>query len=171
MAQDLVNNDLHINGSLSAKTFTPPAGCIDNAAIKAAADIDYTKLEHMWSLEYDQPGGTAMGADTRYLHTVRGATAVVLTLEAFVDTVATGADRTVTLDLKKSTGGGAFASILAATLVFNNTDTARTHKTATISAPTLVDGDKLQLTVAVAGSAGNQAQGLGVTITIKEKAQ
>lgn len=67
--------------------------------------------------------------------------------------------------------GGAFASILAAPIVFNNTSTLRALVSAAFSSTSLVDGDILKLTVAVAGAAGAQAQGFICSVTIREDAE
>jgi len=112
--------------------------------------------------------GTVVAA-TQYLRAIFGTTGLVVALKAaIVETIATGADRTVTIDLLKSTGAGAFASILTAPLVLNNASTLRTLTNATFSAAGLVAGDILKLTVAVAGAAGAQALGLVVSVTLRE---
>ena len=171
MAQDLINNDLHVNGTLSAKLFTAPSGSITNTHVSASADIDATKLEHQFPLDYKQLPGTAVVADTQDLHIVHGATGSIVSFRAAITgTIATGADRTVNVDLQKSTGGGAFATILSATLLFNNADVLRTAESATILTPGLVVGDILRVVVTVAGAAGNQALGLIATATIREDA-
>lgn len=171
MAQDIVNNDLHVNGTLSAKTFNAPSGAISNAQISATADIDATKLEHQHFLNYQQVPGTAVVAATVDLAIVRGATGTVVAFQAAITgTIATGADRTVNVDLQKSTGAGAFATILSATLLFNNVSVLRTMVAAAIATPGLVAGDILRVVVTVAGAAGNQALGLIATATIREDA-
>lgn len=168
MAQDVINNDLHVNGGLSSKTFNPPAGSITNAAILAAAGIDATKVVHQFPLSHQQSGTVA--AATEYIHIARAAGTLVA-IEAMVATVATGADRTATIDLLKSTGGGAFASVLTATLVLDNTNVAMTLESGTINTTTYIDGDVFKLTVAVAGAAGDQAAGLLCVVTFRESPQ
>jgi len=171
MAQDVINNDLHVNGNLSSKTFAPPSGSITNAHISASADIDATKVEHQLALDYEQLPGTAVVADTRDLHIVHGATGSVVSFRAAITgTIATGADRTVNVDLQKSTGAGAFATILSATLEFDNASVLRTVATSAVATPALVAGDILRVVVTVAGAAGNQALGLIATATIREDA-
>ena len=89
-------------------------------------------------------------------------------LEATVITAATGADRTVNIDLLKSTAGGSFASVLTATLEFDNVDVALTPTEATLSTTAYISGDIFKLTVAVVGAAGNQAIGLVASLTKSE---
>jgi hypothetical protein len=170
MAQDLLNNDLHVNGTLSCKTFNPPSGSITNAAVLAAAGIDASKVVSRKSLAVSQAPGTAVVAATTHLHIVRAAGTVVA-VEAATETPATGADRTVTVDLQKSTSAGAFATVLSAPITLNNTSTARTVYSGAISSTAVVDNDLLRLVVTVAGAAGAQAQGLLVTVTLDENPQ
>jgi hypothetical protein len=170
MAQDLINNDLHVAGHLSCKTFTLPAACVSNATIAGAAGIEATKVVHQFPLYVQQAPGTAVVSATTLIHIAR-AVGTVVSIEAITTTPTTGGDRTVSIDLQKSTGGGSFATILSAPISLTNATTARTVVSATISNPSLVDGDLLQVVVTVAGAAGSQAQGLLVTVTLREEPQ
>lgn len=139
---------------------------IVNANIDAAANIRASKLEHEHRWSTSQTGTVA--AATLY-PTINRDEGTLISLEAAItETVATGADRTVTIDLLRSTGGGAYASVLSSTLVLDNGNTVRVLETATISSADMADGDTWKLTVAVAGAAGNQALGLVVALTWKE---
>lgn len=104
------------------------------------------------------------------IHIAR-ASGTLKAFEAIIATVATGADRTVTVDLQKSTGSGAFATVLSATIGFTNASAVRTIASGTISGTTFVDGDIFQIVVTVAGAAGNQAQGLLVALNFEENPQ
>ena len=167
MAQDLVNNDLHVNGALSCKSFNAPPGSITNDDIEAAAEIDATKVVHQFVIPYAQAGGTAVVAATLPVHVCRTSGEVVA-VEAAVLTKATGNDRTVNVDVQKSTSGGAFATILTAALEFDDASTDRVAVAGTVLSPELVDGDLLQIVVTVAGSNLAQAQGLIVSVTLRE---
>ena len=162
------NETWYLQG-LSCKNFTPPPGCIADAAVAPAADINDTKLRHRYQPVVSQTGTVV--ADTRYLRIAQAAGTVLAVEAAITETIATGADRTVTLDVQKSTGGGAFASILTTPLVFNNASALRTVSVAPIATPGLLDNDILRLTIAVAGVAGAQALGLVVNVVIAEQAQ
>lgn len=171
MATDIINNDLHVAGSLSARSFTPPAGSVANASIEAAAGIVATKLEHQHAIHYAQVPGSAIVAATQDVHIVRGATGDVVALEAaLTGALADHVSRTVTVDLHKSTGGGSFATVLTSTIGFTSSSTLRTAVAAVVNSAGLVDGDILRIVVTVAGGSGNQAQGLQVTLTIREDA-
>jgi hypothetical protein len=124
-------------------------------------------LQRMFNLLLSQTGTVV--AATEYKRIVRGATATLLAVQATItETIATGSDRTVTIDVKKSTGGGAFASVLGSPIVLDHTATLRAVTTASISSAGFVTGDILQVTVTVAGSAGNQALGLSVNVDLAE---
>lgn len=146
------------------------AGSIRNVDVNAAAAIDASKLEGEYTFDVSQTGTVVAG--THYFGPIRGATGDVISIEAAItETIATGADRTVTIDLLKSTGAGAFASILTAVLVLDNTNVLRTLEAGSLAAgAALVDGDLLKLTIAVAGAAGAQALGLIVRVILREDA-
>lgn len=84
-------------------------------------------------------------------------------------TAPTGGDLAFTVDIKKSTGAGAFATILTGVVTVNSSSANRTAQYATLSGtPTLVRGDLLQIVVAVSGSTGTQGAGYDVTIRTRE---
>lgn len=163
-------NAVHFAGAVSfGGTFTPPTGSITNASIVASAGIDASKVNHKFPLRYAQAPGSAIVAGTQDLHVVAGATGAIESVEAAITgAIATGGDRTVTIDIQKSTGGGAFATVLSATIQFDNGDTLRTASAGTVSDADLVDGDILRVVVTVAGAAGAQAEGLIVTLFLQE---
>lgn len=167
MAQTVFNGDWHVNGTATAKTLIVPSSTITNAMVAASAGIDASKVVHQFPLFYQQSPGSAVVAATYLLHIGRF-NGTIAAVEAAVNTVATGGDRTVSVDLKKSTGGGAFSSCLASAIQFTNGSAALTPTAGTLSVTTFGDNDILELTVAVAGAAGNQAQGLLVTVTLQE---
>lgn len=149
----------------TAPTF--PSGSIPSDSI--LGPIVASKLQGEFGLNISETGTVV--ATTQYLRVIRGATATILSIEAAItETVATGNDRTVSVDLQKSTGAAAFATVLAAPIVFNSASTARTLSQGSLSNASLIDGDLLRMVVTVAGSNGNQALGLMCTATINEDA-
>lgn len=163
--------DIQVKGSVFATSVPLPAGTVTDAMVNGAADVAATKLEHQHSLTYSQPSGSAVVAETKGVFICRGLTGTIVQFEAaIIGTIATGADRTVTLDLQKSTGAGAFATVLSATIVLTNVSVLRTLTTAALSITTLADGDILQVVCTVAGAAGAQALGVVATATVREKA-
>jgi len=163
-----VDNDLHVGGSLVPLRFYPPAGCITDAAIVTSAGIQSSKVVHRAPWEFDIQKGTTVTAQDTILH-IAAAAGNVLGLQAVSTGTAPSGDHTITIDLKKSTAGGAFASILSSTLVINSGNTVRVATSATLGAGVaFVAGDLFELTVAVAGSTSSQGTGLHITVTNEE---
>ena len=167
-----IEGTVHFPGTVSIGSyFYPPAGSINNDAISSSATqrIAASKVVHQFTLTR-QPFGpaTTISAITELLHSVRGAAGTAIGLEVSVVTPATGADRTVSIDLQKSTGGGAFATILTTPLVLNNATAALTPQSAVIASSSLSDGDILRVVITVAGAAGNQAIGLLLALVLQE---
>ena len=161
--------DLNVQGNLTAQTATLPSACVGDANVKSGADVGYAKLQHVQKYQHYQAPGTAIVAATQDLFIAQAAGSL-LDIEAVITgAIATDASRTVTIDLQKSTAGAAFASVLSSTIQLDNTNTIRVLEVGTITTAPFVDGDVFRLTVVVAGGAGNQAQGLLVTVRVYEK--
>jgi hypothetical protein len=165
---NVIAGDLHASGRITCGSFEAPASSVGNNAIESLAGIEATKVVHQFTLRYGQASGSAVVADTQVLHIARASGTIVAMEAVIYGAIATGGDRTVTLDLLKSTAGGAFASVLSSTLVLDNTNTIRVLEAASINTDSYIADDLLQLTVAVAGAAGNQAQGLTVVVWLRE---
>lgn len=164
--------DVLVTGTLTARVAVLPSSCIGDTQVQTGADISALKLIGMFAPSYIQKTGTAVVADAAVDMHIASAAGSLMSLEAAITgVIATGADRTVTIDLQKSTGAGAFATVLSAVLTLNNASVLRTLQAATITTLPFVDGDILRLVIAVAGAAGNQAQGLIVTLRFWQKAQ
>ena len=149
-------------------TVTMPAGAIGNADIEAGAAIAATKLQHQFPIHLSVPGTAA--ALTHIVHVARGAGTLV-SMEAVAATVptGTGVDFDVTVDVQKSTGGGAFATLLTTTAVIDDGETDRVPVAAVVSGSnTYADGDLLEFIITVSGSVGTQATGLCVTAFVYE---
>jgi hypothetical protein len=161
--------DLIIQGTIYAPALALSTASITDAMIAAAAAIQYTKVNHKLKKSYQQPTGTAIVAETKDIHIVDGTSGTVLAVKvAITGLIATGGDRTVDVDVQKSTGGGAFATILTGTVHFTNGSTIRAISLGTISSAALVAGDILRIVITVAGAAGNQAQGIVVELILWE---
>jgi hypothetical protein len=169
MATSRIEGNVYVAGNLNAKTLTLPAGAVSNGGIAAAAGIDASKLEHQHAIHYNQAGATNVAAETRLVHTVRGATGTTVAVEAVLETVPDG-DRTVTVDVQKGSAGSEFATILDAVITLDNTPADLEIKSGTISDEDLAHGDTLKVVIAISGSSGSQPQGLSVTITTREDA-
>jgi hypothetical protein len=159
-----LEGDTFVRGALSAKTLAIPPGTITDAAVSASAGIAATKVVHQFPARVSQASGSAVVTRTELVHVVRGATGAVTGFEVACAVVPTSTD-TVVVDLQKSTGGGAFASVLSSTITLNSASTVRTAYAATISAASLVDGDVLQVVVTATGAS---CQGLAAVATLRE---
>jgi hypothetical protein len=164
-----IEGDHYFAGSVSLASVSLPSNCLRNAQVAADAAIDASKVVHQFSesVELFAPTTTIASVE-KLLKVVRGATGTVVAFEAVLVTKATAGDKTVTVDLQKSTGGGAFASILTAPISFSDASANLTALAATIGSAGLVAGDVLKIVVAAAGSTGTQALGLLVTLTQSE---
>jgi hypothetical protein len=168
LALKILDGNVHVAGTLTANTFNAPANSIGNTAVQSGAGIEATKVVHQFPITYEQVAGTAVVAASTVVHIAR-ATGTIVSFEGVIHgAIATGGDRTITIDLLKSTGAAAFASVLSSTLVLDNTNVLRTLEAASINTTSYIDGDLLQITVAVAGAAGNQGQGMTLTLTLRE---
>jgi hypothetical protein len=167
-----LEGDTFVNGQLSCTSFQPPAGSIPKAAIPSNAGIEANKTVRHQAADEELFGPTTtITALTKWLHIIRGANATAVAFQAAITTAATGGDRTVSVDLQKSSGGGAFATILTAPIAITNGTAIRTAVSGTISSAAMVAGDIVQIVVTVAGAAGNQALGLLASFTFEETYQ
>ena len=166
MAQSIHDADLHVRGTLSSNTLTIPDATVVDADVNAAADITATKVNHRQAISYRQSGGSDVAADDQLVYIVEGTDGTIASIEAVCESVPTGGDKACQVDLKKSTGGGALATVLTGTVDFSSSDTDLVAKTGTISSASLTDGDVLQVVITVSGSTGSQADGLGVVVMI-----
>ncbi len=146
----------------------------DSSWSTAAADrLSAAKLIHEKSLWVSQTG--TIVAATTYIFSVKGIAAVgqsatIKSIRARIEeAIATGADRTVNVDLQRSANpAGAYASILAATIAFTNVSPLLRvwAPEPTLTTTVLGAGDTLRVVVTVAGAAGLQATGLLVEVIL-----
>jgi len=148
-----------------------PAGAVTNGLVSPSANIAASKTIRHQSIDVELFGpSTTVTALTRDIHIVRGSAGTLVGIEGVIcGAIATGADRTIVVDLQKSAGSGAFATVLSATVDFSNVSVLRTAVAGVLSSTALLDGDVLRLIVTVAGSAAAQATGLLVTVTLEER--
>jgi len=152
-------------------TVTLPSATITNDMVNSGAAIAHTKAQHRYQATLRENSTDSVIARSEIIHyAYRPAT--VLSGYVVVDTKAASTGRTVTINVRKSTAGSTWATILTGALTLNSTNSAnRTAYALTLSGtPTLIQGDKLQATVAVAGSTGTQAKGLLVAVNLAEDA-
>lgn len=147
---------------------TPSGGGWSDADIASNANITATKLQHrqVFTMELFGPTTeiTALTKLAAILPNVGGRQ--IVGVSAAVITKATGADRTVTVDLQRSTGGAAFATVLSSTISFDDDSVVRTAYDGVLSSSVIEEDDLLEWVITVAGSADAQAKGLVVGVTI-----
>lgn len=153
-------------------TITPTGGGWGNADIRPGAGIDADKLHHRQIISIELFGPTTtITALTKLIALLSSVDGVqIVGVSAAVVTVATGADRTVNVDLQRSTGGAAFATVLTGTILLDDDSVALTPVAGVLDDSTIAEDDLLRLVVTVAGFADAQALGLIVNVTLDHKA-
>lgn len=167
MATNIFQGDLQVSGNVVAGgTVTAATAFVTDALVAAGTNIAATKLIHQQqhAVQLFAPT-TTVAALTILVGGIRGTTSSLVEFWAAPITPPTTTD-TVHVDLQRSTGGGAFATTLAATIAFTSSSVARTILTATPTS-TLVQGDLLQIVITVTGTS---AQGLIAGFTTRESA-
>lgn len=145
------------------------AGGLRDQDVAPGAAIQASKVIHQTSHSKLVYGPTTTIAAISYPLTVVDAeSAVIGNFTAVIFGAPTG-DRTATIDLQKSTGGGAFATVLTSTITFNSSSAVRVQSPAVVLDTDLVEGDVLQAVVTVGGSTGTQPQGLLVSLTLRDR--
>ena len=170
MPTDEFKNPVTFSGHVAFQsTVTLPDSTVTNAKVSSSAlNADRMRdVRRCVSTELFGPA-VSVAALTQWLHIVRGSIGTIVGFEAAIAVVASDVSRTVTVDLQKSTGGAAFATVCSGTIGFTNASSVRVPVAATFSSTSLVDGDILQVVVTVAGGSGTQATGLTVTLTFDE---
>lgn len=163
MAQMTVPNDLRVSGTITCTNFAPPAACITNTAIQAAAGIEATKVIHQFPVRYQTADGSAVAAATVPIHVAYKAGTIVA-VEAMCIDAPTSSD-TVAVDIQKGNQSTGYATILSGTIDFDNSSANREVIAGTLSTSSYADGDSFQAVVTVSGST---AQGLCVILWLRE---
>lgn len=160
--------DVRINGNLSARTFSPPAGCITNASVVASAGIDASKVIHRHAIRYAQASGSDVASATQLVHTFRN-TATIVAVEVVTSTAPTGGDKAFTVDVQLGNSSTAFATILSSPVTVNSSTSSRAVTLGTLSTSAAADNDTLQVVIAASGTTGSQGQGVLVSVWVSEE--
>ncbi len=167
----LFAEDMSITGSWTFSRMPQfPAGGITGAMIATFAAIPASSVIHHFAAHYHQNPGANAVAETTDVHIAQAA-GTVKSFQAALTGVVPSVDRTVTLDLQRSTGGGAFATVLSAVITLSTSNTIRVAVAATISSAAYVAGDVFRVIAALAGSSGTNPQGVIATLFLQESAQ
>lgn len=168
--ESIIQGDFYFAGNLNSKTRTYPAGSISKEAIKAAAGIEASKLEHRHKITYYQPDGTDVADATVPIAIVVGAAGTLTSVRVVSMTAPTGGDKQFTVDVKVGNQSTAYASALSAPVAVTSSESDREVKSGTISSAALTAGDSIILVVDATGSSGSQGQGLIVVVEWNEDA-
>jgi hypothetical protein len=107
-------------------------------------------------------------ANLKYLFTAKAAGVLLSLVGVITGAVPIGAYG-FTVDLLKSTGGGAPASVLTTKITATSASALLTALFAAIATAAYTGGDSFFLNVALTGGSGTQAEGLGVTLSTAEQ--
>lgn len=163
MAQSKINQDLHVNGTLSAKAFTPPAGSITAAAIAGNTGIDADDLEHRYYGTYADESGAATATEARVLHVARFA-GTINDFRAGHVSVCAGA-ATVVVDLLVNG-----SSVLTGTFTLDNANTNRVAEAGTINTPAYSAGDVIEASWTATAGGGTLGDGFFCQVEVDEAA-
>ncbi|HYE20964.1 MAG TPA: hypothetical protein VEA69_21135 [Tepidisphaeraceae bacterium] len=163
MGQTRFDQDVHVNGTLSAKALDIPASTIVDADVSSSADIGQGKLEHQHSKHYSQANAAASD-ETRMIHVVYGASGTLLDFRAGSIAKAVG-DSTVTVDLKKNG-----TTVLSAVITLDSGNTNRVAEAGTLNVTSLTNGDVLEVVIDATIGTGTLPTGVFCELRLKEKA-
>jgi hypothetical protein len=159
-----VPGDIEIGGTVRAKLNRPSNGSVTASSLAGDAELPAGNLVSRTPKTSSQ-NGTAV-AETIVVH------------DAFHDGqiqkfavgsigVAIGA-ATATIDLKKSTGGGAPVSILSAPIVLDSANASLVDESTTVTDTSYLAGDKLIRTISVAAGGGTLPTGVYSSLVTDE---
>lgn len=147
-----LEGDLQVRGAVAATSLISSSASITDSMIAAAGGgsfISPTKIKPRVPLGVADVAGTVATGTSRVF--IALASGSVQQVAVSLDTVPTSSD-TVTIDVQKSTGGGAYATILSSTVLLNSSSVARTVYTGTISSASFIAGDILRVNYTVVGT-------------------
>ena len=159
-----INDDIYVNGTLSAATLTIPTASLVNSQVSPSADIDASKLEHQYAFTYAQESATLASDEARVIHAVYGVNGTIIGIDAGSVVACTGTDK-VEIDLLKDG-----VSVLTAKITLDSSNVAYTPEAGSIDTATLEDGDVLEVSIDATAGDGVLAKGVYVTVIIREDA-
>jgi hypothetical protein len=168
MANSKIDSDVTITGRLTVQgDASLPAGVIFDANIPNGQNISYEKVEALIIASHAQSQAADVATAREIVHRFAKTGSVESVIVA-IDDAPTGGDRLYTVDVRKSTGGGNWTTILTAVVSVSASDTSRTAKAGSVLTPNCVAGDLIAVVVAPAGSTGTQGKGVRVEVRCAE---
>lgn len=159
---------------LSCGSFTPPAGCITDNAVQANAQVNASKLQQqatgVSANSHQIAGPTTTVATVTQTLGMALAAGTLIDFSAWIEVAAVGG-ATVTVDLQASVGGGAYATVLTATLSISSGTAIRTAVSGTFSTASYAAGTIFRAVVVATAGGGTLPQGLTLRLTGRENSQ
>lgn len=141
-----------------------PAGVVTDNEIQANSNIDGDKFTQRFVAVYNQATGSDVTTETRIVYTGRKA-GILTAVTVFPSTAPTGGgDKKFTVDVQKSTGAGAFATVLSSVVTVDDSSVDRTSQSATINPAAYLAGDTYEVIITASGSTGTQGKDVCVTL-------
>lgn len=158
-----IDGNTYINGNLSARSMSMPAGTVTDAGVNAAAAVQATKLLHQYEVVYSQDSSTDATVERRVIHIVKGATATLAEFAAGSVSLASAGGNAV-VDLLKNG-----STVLTGTITLDSTNTVYVLETAPgYTSTSLVAGDVLEFKLTSA--AATKPKGVFCRLTIQNEA-
>lgn len=156
-----INDNLFVNGPLSCLQFSPPAGCITDAAVSSASPLQTSKTQHRTHAKWGQPNTTAT-TETRTVYVNNGTTGTLIGFRAG-SIVACLSTASITVDLKKNG-----TSMLTGVITLNSSSVARVAQAAALASSALVAGDWLEVVITATAGGGTLGTGFFCEAIIDE---
>jgi len=166
----LINGDVIVAGRLSPSALDVPPNSLNDSSWSTSPSNRLTanKIIQQFPRSHSQAAATDATTETRIIHVAKGAGTVAQCAAAVLVAPATG-NKQITIDLQKSTGGAAFATMLNAPVTIAAAQAALTQYQATLApTPTYAAGDILAVVITASGSTGTQAQGAIAEAVLQE---
>jgi hypothetical protein len=145
-----------------------PAAAVTDTNVSGTANISQAKIQSRPHATYGQAGGADAANATQVMFRAHKA-CTVLAAKITPDVVPAGGTKALAVDVKKSTAGGNWTSILTGTGSITANSAARTPVALTLSGtPTLIADDLLQASVTISGSNGTNVQGFLLDVILAE---
>jgi hypothetical protein len=167
MGLDTLNSDLFVNGNLSAKTMTVPAGAVLDAGVGtggAGANIQAIKLQHQYDITYSQDSTTSATVERRVCHVAKGGNGTIVDFRVGAVVAAAAAGNCVFDLLKNGT------TVLSGTITIDSTNLAYTTKQPSgYTSTSYVAGDVFEFKVT--SSAVTKPTGVFLQLILREDPQ
>jgi hypothetical protein len=161
----IIQTPWHFAAGATGTNLSTADGSVTDAKVASGAAITTAKMLHRYRKVFSQPLSAAT-SETRTIY-VATASGTVLDINCGSATIAVGA-ATVTVDLKKSTAGGAAASILTSVVTLDSGNATYTPEAGSISSNSYVAGDVFTITTVATAGGGTLPTAVYAQVTFDE---